>query len=234
MNIKELFRFVKRFHINSSWSLSKVLISTEMKMDYLVDVGAHRGNFANEVFSELDLSEGILFEPNPSLFETSILKLIEGNSKISGFNIALGATKGKSKLHVAKNDGLSSSLLKMLDLHEKMAPDANYSFDHEINVDTLDNLVPNSWKDILLKIDVQGFELEVLKGANSTLLRTNVIVVEVSFDDLYQGAPSPADLISYLYERNFVIYQIHPVFTSPSNRWLQADLIMVRRVSVIE
>jgi len=212
----------------SVWSLANVIRSTEAKIEYVVDVGAHRGNFSREMFSKLDLVEGILFEPNPVLFRTSIQDLTASNSKISAKEIAIGATKGESKFHIAANDGLSSSFLNMLELHKQMAPEALYVTEHIVKIEALDEVVPLGWKNILLKIDTQGFELQVLEGAKNTILNVSVIVMEVSFDELYDGAPTATDLINYLYMRNFIIFQIIPVFTTPNGRWLQADLILVK------
>lgn len=224
-----ILNFVKNLMDKPTWSLANLIRSTQLKTDYLVDVGAHRGNFAREMFSQLNLYEGILFEPNPILFRQSIQELIDSNTKIGACEIGIGAKKGKSKLHIAANDGLSSSLLQMLDLHKDLAPESEYIIDHAVNIDSLDNVVSPDWSNILLKIDVQGFELKVLEGASETLKRTNVIVIETSFDDLYEGAPTPSELINYLYTKNFIIFQVIPVFVMPTGRWLQADLIMVKK-----
>src|SRR4051794_16909565 len=85
---------------------------------------------------------------------------------------------------------------------------------------------------LLLKLDVQGFELEVLAGAPGTLDRTEVILSEVSLLPYNKGAPLMHEVIAYLAERDFLPYDICGGLRRSSDSALfQTDMIFVRRDS---
>jgi hypothetical protein len=85
---------------------------------------------------------------------------------------------------------------------------------------------------LLLKLDVQGFELEVLAGAQSTLDRTEVVVSEVSLLPYNKGAPLMHEVIAYLAEREFLPYDICGGLRRTSDMALfQTDMIFARRGS---
>jgi len=87
---------------------------------------------------------------------------------------------------------------------------------------------------LLLKLDVQGFELEVLSGAPETLRRTEVILAEVSLLEYNEGAPLMQDVIAYFAERDFLPYDICGGLRRYSDMALfQTDMIFVRRDSEI-
>jgi len=85
---------------------------------------------------------------------------------------------------------------------------------------------------VFLKIDVQGFEIEVLQGATTLLPRLCAIQLELSLVPLYQGAPVMTEVIRYLDERGFELFQLQPGFRDERDgRLLQADGYFVRRTS---
>ena len=83
-----------------------------------------------------------------------------------------------------------------------------------------------------MKLDVQGYELEVLAGAPETLARTEVILSEVSLLEYNEGQPLMADVIAYLGQRDFVPFDICGGLRRSSDLALfQTDMIFVRRDS---
>ena len=96
----------------------------------------------------------------------------------------------------------------------------------------LDDLALHLSPPLLLKIDVQGFELEVLKGAPETLRQTEVVLSEISLIPYNEGAPLMHEVISYLAERDFLPYDICGGWRRQSDGALaQTDMIFVRRDS---
>lgn len=84
----------------------------------------------------------------------------------------------------------------------------------------------------LLKLDVQGYELEVLKGAEQSLPHIRVILAEVNLLDIHQNVPLLAEIVSWLNERDWVAYDICGLTRRPLDRALwQADFIFVPRHS---
>jgi hypothetical protein len=83
-------------------------------------------------------------------------------------------------------------------------------------------------------MDVQGFELEVLKGASETLRRTEVILSEISLIPYNAGAPLMHEVVGYLADREFLPFDICGGWRRESDGALaQTDLIFVRRESAL-
>src|SRR5207249_8140221 len=102
-----------------------------------------------------------------------------------------------------------------------------------IKITTIDSFFDGQYSltpEILLKLDVQGFELEALKGAAGSLPRIRVVQAELSLAPLYKDAPLFAEVVSYLENQGFEMFTIIPGFKDgKSGRLLQADGIFVRR-----
>jgi hypothetical protein len=80
----------------------------------------------------------------------------------------------------------------------------------------------------LLKLDVQGYELEVLKGAERALSAVKVLLTEVNLIDIYSGVPLLHDLVMWLSERGWVAFDICGLTRRPLDRALwQADMLFV-------
>jgi inhibitor of KinA sporulation pathway (predicted exonuclease) len=82
---------------------------------------------------------------------------------------------------------------------------------------------------VLMKIDVQGFELEVLKGATQTLTHVRWVYLEASFVELYEGQPLAAELVEFLRHAGFDFTGVHHISLSSTGECLQADLLFEAR-----
>jgi FkbM family methyltransferase len=84
----------------------------------------------------------------------------------------------------------------------------------------------------LLKIDVQGAELRVLAGAAKTLKQCEVVILEVTLFGTMIGGPQLADVVSYMHERGFVVYDLWGMLYRPLDGALaQIDMAFVRNDS---
>jgi FkbM family methyltransferase len=85
-----------------------------------------------------------------------------------------------------------------------------------------------------LKLDVQGYELEVLKGAERLLESVEVVMMEVNLIAVYEGAPLVHEVVSYMAARGFRVYDICTFFRRPyDNALWQMDMIFVRATSAL-
>jgi FkbM family methyltransferase len=85
-----------------------------------------------------------------------------------------------------------------------------------------------------LKLDVQGYELEVLKGAGRTLASVEAVMMEVNLIAVYQGAPLVDEVIAYMAARGFRVYDVCTFFRRPlDNALWQMDMIFVRATSTL-
>jgi FkbM family methyltransferase len=165
----------------------------------IIDVGAGKGTFP--LLNTFPESEYVWIEPLTE-FEEDLKKLVH---KFNGQYIIAGAGKfnGKSMIHV-HSDLYGSSLYKESDGEEVDGKS------REIQIIMLDDLVGkyNLGGDVLLKVDVQGTELDVLDGAQKVLQYCELVILEVSFFKFLKYAPEFYDVIDYMKKRGFAVYDI--------------------------
>jgi FkbM family methyltransferase len=203
----------------------------ERGIDLVLDVGANEGQYAETIRRNGYEGRIVSFEPLASAYA----ELERRATAVPGWAthpFALGATNGTALLHVAGNS-MSSSLLAMAPRHVESAPESAYLAEQEIDVRTLDAVAPDlvGPRDRLwLKIDTQGYEIPVLRGAERTLERVEVIEAELSLVELYEGQELFGDVVAYLSARGFGNWFIEPVFRDPARgEILQVDGIFARR-----
>jgi len=201
------------------------------KVTLVLDVGANTGQYAKDLRSIGYAKRIVSFEPMADAFG-EIAHLAESDVLWECQKIALGEVNKTTVLHVAGNS-YSSSLLPMCERHMVAEPNSRYIAEETVFVATLDSLADIIIKGedvVWLKIDVQGYEMNVIKGAIEAISRVDVIETELSFVPLYEEQPLMCDIISLLGELQFDIVLTQSNFTDPiTGHVLQADGIFVRR-----
>ena len=162
----------------------------------------HVGAFVGEElesYRKLDLYNTIMFEPQPNLY--NIVK-DKCTSNETVYNVALGSKCDTKEMYVSWREGgirngcgASSSLMKP---KKHLIEHADISFKEtiDVKVDMLDNYHKDEYN--FLNIDVQGYELEVLKGAINCLPKIDSMILEVNRDEVYEGCPMIQDLDNFL------------------------------------
>lgn len=200
-------------------------LMVSLGIDLVIDVGANRGQFGLEVRRAGYGGRMVSIEPLAEPF----LELSRSAARDTGWTAiqsAVGPRAGSATIHVAANDGASSSFLPMLDLHARSAPEARFIADERVEMATLDGLVQPRWGSpsaVFTKIDVQGYEMEVLAGGEATLARSTLVQLEMSLLPLYDTAPSYREIVDYLTQHGFCLVGIEPGFASQTGAQLQAD-----------
>lgn len=235
MNIKNIIRrLIKRFGydirplvqgtreirttIGESYSLIRGL---GFQPKTVIDVGIASGTM--ELYSAFPDSYFLLIEPLKE-FESdlmSILKRYKGSYVLA----AAGSSSGQVTFNVHKKHLGGSSLYK-----ESMGTEAD---GHEISVPMIriDDILKDKQINgpYLIKVDVQGAELDALEGAQQALLEAEVVVLEVSLFEFMKGAPQFFDVVSYMKTRGFVAYDIILGWNRPLDNALgQIDIVFVR------
>lgn len=201
----------------------------ELEIKTVLDVGANTGQFVNMINKILPGVKIYSFEPVKESFE--ILKQLENNyNNLKAFNFALGSDSREQTIF--KNEFLpSSSLLSMTQVHKNIFPYTRESESETIFIKTLDsisNQIVFQTK-VLLKVDVQGFEINVLKGAISSLSNIDIIIIETLFVELYYNQTQFNDIYSFLVKRNFSFRGNFEQIRDPkSGRILWADAIFIK------
>lgn len=144
---------------------------------------------------------------------------------------------GSMRMNVSGNS-VSSSILPMLSRHATAAPDAQYVGTELVSATTVDAIVAEQGlrpERTLLKIDVQGYEAQVIAGATHTLSRFAAVRTEMSLVPLYEGQALMPEMIELLTGHGFELWYVEPGFIEPeSRRLLQLDGLFMRSDSAVE
>lgn len=176
----------------------------------IIDVGGADGAIAKQFSGNFPNATVYTFEPIANTFK-ELQDNIEGYSKIKAINKGLGAQVGKHpifKLSRVTSSSLFPAQEKIR--NEFFAENLQHVEEELITISTLDDEIPAQEDINILKIDVQGYEVEVLKGATATLKNTRIIVVEMQNHELYEGAPKYFELDAYIRSFGFCLYDIVP------------------------
>lgn len=202
----------------------------QLKIDLVVDVGANEGQFVGWMRERGYNGRIISFEPQAAAF-ASCSRRWGGDPHWIGVEKALGEEAGEMDLHVAGNS-VSSSLLPMLDSHVAALPESAIVMTERIQLGRLDielGKLMNGSSRIFLKIDAQGFELPVLRGASGQLDNVALIEIELSLVPLYDGQELLPTVWSVLGSLGFTPIWIEQGFSeSSAPRMLQVDGLFVR------
>jgi len=118
-----------------------------------------------------------------------------------------------------------------LDTHLAAAPQSHYIQKEKVPMHRLDDALPEGIESstIFLKLDVQGFEPQVLSGASHTLSRTSAVQLEMSLIPLYEGELLLSQMCSAMSAKGFELWDIEPSFRdTATGRLLQVDGIFTR------
>lgn len=170
----------------------------------VLDVGANEGQFIKVARVLLPKASILAFEPNPRLTR-SLQSLLSARGNGAVLPIACGRESTMMPLHVT---GFSpaTSLLRPTALRVPDFPSLETEDTIEVKVDRLDHAVrasPLAHAPYLLKIDVQGFEWEVLQGSIGILPDITVILCEVNAVPFYAGQAGFEQIYGFLYQHNF-------------------------------
>jgi len=196
----------------------------------VLDVGAHIGEFAQRIRAMLPNADLISFEPLQEPF-AKLTERFKGQPNFRAIRCALGEKAGQREIH--HNEWApSSSLLPMAELHKQSFPFAVKQKTEMIEVRRLSDVVRelNLRDPLLLKLDVQGFEDKVIAGGEDVVVRAKIIIIEVSFQPLYEGGPLFDDVYRLLKEHGFTYHgNFEQLFSPKDGRILQADAIFCRQ-----
>ena len=199
------------------------------KIAAVLDVGANEGQFASALLSAGYTGKVISFEPLPEPYK-KLTKLAERHPHWQvAPRGAVGAQDGSIEINVSQNV-VSSSILGILPDHTSAAPASKFVGKETVPISTLDTyLKSNPIVAPFIKIDTQGYEMEVLKGAPTLLGKASGVQVELSIAPLYDGQPDLMEMFAFIKQAGFTIWSINPGFRDPeTSRLLQVDALFFR------
>jgi FkbM family methyltransferase len=223
-------RFKQEFKIKLGaphmyWSIRN-LKKNGLNASKIIDIGAYKGEWTEDVLKIYPDASYLLLEANPER-EKDLQAFVQRkkSSKIDFELALLDKNAGTEKVfHVM--DTASSALEEFSEQDSKQII---------IPTRTLNEIADRKGfhQVSLMKLDVQGYELEVLKGGDKILPYTEAVLLEVSLLDIHKNVPLLRDVVNFMYDYGFVAYDICSVSARrPLDRALwQTDLLFVKENS---
>lgn len=172
-------------------------------IENVIDIGSNKGQFS--LLAKIYYPDCLIYSFEPQKKYIKIQKKIL-NKKIIFYNFCLGEKNYTKKLNIMKKED-SSSLLKPNILNKSI-----YKITKKIkvNIKTLDSVLSKKkLNNSLMKIDVQGYEYQVLKGSSKLLNKIKYIILEISSKNIYQNQLGKKHVFSFLKKKNFRLVKIY-------------------------
>ena len=205
---------------------------------HVVDVGARNGEYGTYLRQIGYTGRIVSFEPVAAHF-ANLSSKAGADGRWDVHPSALGSSPGTAEIRVAAASDFSSFRTANAECADQFPDGAKVDHVERVQVarldDRLDTVVPGSAR-VMLKMDTQGWDLEVLKGAERSLERIEVVQTEVAVRALYDGAPDHVEMMTWLRDHGFAFAGMFPVSYRETPEEgadpltvLECDLVCVRR-----
>jgi len=204
--IKSILKLINLYYLKPYKVPENTLLGMkELPIKTVIDIGANTGQFAEFISSTFPNAKIYCFEPLPEAFNQLNEWNKKGNVKI--FNVALGDEDGEVDMNVHAGHDASSSLLNTTEVCETLYPETQDQCVERVRLSTLDNIMSDYINDIeqdmIIKLDVQGYEDRVIRGGTNTFKYAKCVIMEVSINKLYEGQASFIELVKLMGDLNF-------------------------------
>jgi FkbM family methyltransferase len=231
-SLRRLGLDVARWKPQSSPEAALVRMLAQHGIDTVLDVGANEGQYAL-LLREFGFHGRIIsFEPLTAAYQRLQRSAAKDPLWTIAPRMALGRQEGQIRVNVA-SDTVASSVLGMLVELERAAPDITYVGSEMVPIFRLDRVTREFLSEaqrVFLKVDVQGYEPEVLEGAKDILPMVAGVQLELSLVPLYEGQALYSSLVDVMQTQGFSIWGIVPgLVDNSSGRLLQTDVVFFRK-----
>jgi FkbM family methyltransferase len=199
--------------------------------DLVVDVGANEGQYAMRLRNAGFSGRVVSFEPGSEAFER-LEKHAADDPLWDCRRLALGERRGVEMLNIAA-DTEGSSFLEVEPREVRNSPGSRFVAEERVPVERLDAI----WAELnpqdrttFLKLDTQGTELAILRGAGNALDAIELVDVELSLVPLYEGGPLLDEVMAFMHDREFALMSVEGVDEErDTGQMLQVDAIFLKR-----
>ncbi len=220
------------------WRMPFLPISTKIAtlLDHfsvtsVLDIGANGGQYRDFLRKEVGFFGQIYsFEPDPEISEVLIKRAQSEDSNWKVFPVALGRIREKRVLNRMTSTPFNSFLDPISDLPAAIAHDTTVAGTSLVDVCRLDDFAHElgNLRRTFVKIDTQGYDLEVLAGGRQVIQHVPVLQTEISFRAVYRHMPTFKDSIAAFQEEGFAVCDLFLVFADEHFRAFEFDCVMVR------
>jgi FkbM family methyltransferase len=202
------------------------------RIDCLLDVGAHWGEYGRLLRDSGYTGEIVSFEPVSANVER-LAERSAGDDRWTHHRVALGRTAGSLEINVNRETDTSSFLEPTAYGQTRFADAVALESRETVEVRRLDELLEScvdrpQERRFFLKLDTQGWDLEVLAGASGCLDRVFGVQSELSVKPIYEGMPTYLDALAALGELGFELTGVFPVTRDSRLQIVELDGVLVR------
>lgn len=219
-----------RYSAASSDDARRLRILEGAGIDVALDVGANVGQYATGLRQSGFRGRIVSFEPQSAQF-ARLQAAAAADPRWECRRLALGSEEGSAELRIGGSTE-TSSLLEV-EQHLAEVPEWRTAGTETVPVARLDALAPELLRDgerVLLKIDVQGYELEVLRGATEMLGAVHALEIELLLVPLYRDQASYLETLEHLDAAGFRLASVSPGYVhAPSGHMVYLDGLLVRK-----
>jgi len=232
----------REYELTPAWSFGRQPLVRHLKaifekheVDCVFDVGGNLGQYHDLLREDVGFEGWILsFEP-----VGKYVKILQARSasdvRWQVFDFALGSADDVATINITKSPGLNSFLEPRTDVVQGYWSADEVSGTEQVRIRMLDGIFQglrseHGFRAPYLKLDTQGFDLEVLKGASHSLREFRALQTEASIKPLYQGMPDYRDVIEYLARAGFELSGMFPVSHDDDLRLIEFDCLMTNRL----
>lgn len=200
----------------------------ERRIDLALDVGANKGQFGSRVRKIYD-GQMISFEPVAGAYQM-LSQVAASDPNWQTCKFALGDQQSIADINVYRNDEFSSLLAVNDYCHERFAEQTRTQSTERIEVRRLHDVIVErnlTRRNIFLKLDTQGFDIQAFRGATESLKQVHVLLSEISLIPIYDGAPRWTETVSVYEDAGFGIVGLFPI-NRDHGRIVEYDCLMAR------
>lgn len=200
-----------------------------LKIDTVLDIGANIGRFAKTARYLCPNARIVSFEPLPDCAEKT-MQLMKGDGNFELHNVGLGREPGSFSMKRSAHNP-SSSFLPMTKIHKEAFPFTAETSEVSVEVKTLDSVAEelSLGNCIFIKVDVQGFEREVLLGGMRTFAKAKILLLELSYEELYSNQPLFNDIYQLVVGLGFTFHGTVSTMPHPTTgAFLDSDCVFLK------
>ncbi len=195
----------------------------------ILDIGAHSGYWSGVVKGIYPYSNIYLIEPLAEM-EGKLKEFCDRNPGSKYFLNGAGS-KIETKIFTVIDNMEGANFMT-----KEMKHLINKNQQREVNIITVDSLIESNQIPIpdLIKIDVQGFEMEVLKGSSKVFGHTEAFIIEVSFFEFMSETPLFSEIVAFMSQKGYEVYDFPGFLRRPLDKALgQADVCFVKKDGIL-
>jgi len=195
----------------------------------IIDGGAYIGFVTHKFLETFKTATVFSFEPNPQVYK-QLSEHYASNPRVKAINAGIGSTSGELLFQINKR-AVTSSFLPATEYHKMNIASSKIQVE-KVRVTNIDDVMKehNLEHIDILKLDVEGYEIEAFKGITDIDKRVSMIFAEVNLVPTYENQPLMEDVIVYMRQHNFYTVNFYGIIENEYHQASVTNLLFISNV----